>query len=135
MTATQEQDWPGKIFGATASGVGSVASMGRRVAAFLIDIAVAALVAFAFTWPDAPQNLSLLIWAGLTIVTVALFGITPGHFAMGIRVASVRGALFVGAWAVPRTVLIFLIIPALIVDANGRGLHDRLCRTIVLRAR
>jgi uncharacterized RDD family membrane protein YckC len=38
-------------------------------------------------------------------------------------------------WAVPRTALVFLIVPPLVVNADGRGLHDRLCRTIVLRTR
>jgi len=45
------------------------------------------------------------------------------------------GGDFVGLWAIPRTLLIFLIIPPLLVNADGRGLHDRLCRTIVLRLR
>jgi uncharacterized RDD family membrane protein YckC len=132
---TDEQTWPGQRFGATATGVGSVASLGRRVAAFLIDIALSAALALAFTWPEPPQNLSLYIWAGVTVFTVALFGITPGHAAMGLRVASIRGATFLGAWAIPRTALIFVIVPPLFTDEDGRGLHDRLCRTIVLRTR
>lgn len=109
--------------------------MGARMGAFLIDITLCALGAFAVTWPDPPQNLSLGIWAAVTILTVALFGFTPGQWMLGIRVASVRGATFVGAWAVPRTVLVFLIIPPLVSDADGRGWHDKLCRTIVLRTR
>jgi uncharacterized RDD family membrane protein YckC len=31
--------------------------------------------------------------------------------------------------------LTFLIVPPLLVNVDGRGLHDRLCRTIVLRLR
>lgn len=135
VTSTEETGWPGKRFGAAESGADAVASMGRRVSAFLIDVALAAAVALSFTWPEAPRNLSLVVWAGMTILTVALVGATPGHWALGIRVASVRGGVFVGAWAVPRTVLIFLVIPAVIVDSDGRGLHDKLCRTIVLRSR
>lgn len=127
--------WPGHRFGATERGIGSVASMGRRMAAFLIDIVVCALVAFAFTWPDAPQNLSLIIWAATTILTVAVLSMTPGQWLLGIRVASIRGATFIGAWAIIRTALIFLVIPPLIVDDDGRGLHDKACRTIVLRFR
>jgi uncharacterized RDD family membrane protein YckC len=30
---------------------------------------------------------------------------------------------------------VFLVIPAVVVDADGRGWHDRLCRTIVVRMR
>ena len=135
MVSADEQAWPGRRFGASADGVGAVASMGRRVAAFVIDIALSAALALTFTWPSPPQNLSLYIWGGVTVVTVGLFGITPGQAALGIRVASVRGATFLGAWAILRTALVFLIVPPLLADADGRGLHDRLCRTIVLRTR
>lgn len=135
MVPTDQETWPGRRFGATADGVGSVASMSRRVGAFVIDIGLSAALALAFTWPHPPQNLSLYIWAGVTVLTVGLFGITPGQAALGIRVASVRGATFLGVWAILRTALIFLIVPPLLADADGRGLHDRLCRTIVLRTR
>lgn len=132
--------YPGRALGLPEVGVGSVASMGARVGAFVIDIVLSALVAWWITAPEAPRNISLLVWAVMTVVTVGLFGITPGQAALGIRVvpASRRGGparSFVGLWAVPRTALIFFIVPPLVVDANGRGWHDRLCRTVVLRTR
>lgn len=134
-TGGADQTYPGKRLGLPAAGVGAVASMGARVGAFLIDIGLSALVAFGFTAPDLPQNWSLLIWAGMTVLAVGVFGFTPGHAAMGIRVAPLGGRSIVGLWAVPRTALVFLIVPPLIVDADGRGLHDRLCRTVVVRMR
>ena len=130
-----EQIYPGKRLGLPSSGVGAVASMGRRIAAFVIDITASALVAWLITAPEPPQNTSLVVWAVLTIVTVGLFGISPGQAALGIRVVPFGGGSFVGVWAVPRTALVFLIVPPLVVNADGRGLHDRLCRTIVLRTR
>lgn len=130
-----EQFYPGQKLGLPAEGVGSVASMGRRIAGYAIDIVLSALVAWLITAPDAPRNTSLLVWAVMTVVTVGLFGITPGQAAVGIRVVPTGGGDFVGLWAIPRTLLIFLIVPPLLVDSNGRGLHDRLCRTIVLRLR
>jgi hypothetical protein len=33
-----------------------------------------------------------------------------------------------------RTLLLFLLVPALIYDRNGRGLHDRLTDTAVVRS-
>jgi uncharacterized RDD family membrane protein YckC len=135
VVSTEEQTWPGRRFGATAEGVGSVASMGRRVGAFAIDVALCMVLAWAFSWPQLPGNLSLYIWAGMTVLTVGLFGFTPGQAAVGIRVASVHGSPLVGLWAIPRTAMIFLILPPLLADADARGLHDRLCRTIVLRMR
>jgi uncharacterized RDD family membrane protein YckC len=35
---------------------------------------------------------------------------------------------------VVRTVLLFLLIPAVVVDKDGRGLHDRFTGTAVVRA-
>src|SRR6476659_3093031 len=132
--------YPGRALGLPEDGVGSVASMSRRVGAFVIYIVLSALVAWLITAPEAPGNTSLLVWAVMTVVTVGLFGITPGQAALGIRVVPLdpdnsRMRSFVGLWAIPRTALIFLIVPPLLLDANGRGLHDRLCRTVVLRIR
>lgn len=143
MTTTNgpaERAYPGQGLGLPEAGVGSVASMGARVGAFVIDIVLSGLAAWWLTAPDAPRNTSLLVWVVLTVVTVGLFGITPGQAAFGIRVVptsppGVPARSFVGLWAIPRTALIFLIVPPLLLDANGRGLHDRLCRTVVLRIR
>ncbi|NNG37513.1 RDD family protein [Nakamurella aerolata] len=140
-TASAPQRGGGTGLELPASGVGSAASIGSRVLAFVIDIALSAGVAALFTLPDAPKNWSLLVWAVMTVLSVGLFGFTPGQWLMGIRVAVVgaasddRRAGLVGWWAVPRTALTFLLIPVLLMDANGRGLHDRLCRTVVVRAR
>ncbi|GGM06441.1 RDD family protein [Nakamurella endophytica] len=134
MTAADET-YPGRRFGLPREGVGAVAPMGVRVGAFALDLAVSFLVALAFTRPALPQNWSLLVWAVLTVVSVGLFGSSPGQVALGIRVAPVGGAALVGLWAVPRTALVFVVVPPLLTDQDGRGLHDRLCRTVVVRSR
>lgn len=130
-----EQFYPGQSLGLPRDGVGSVASFGRRTLAFLIDIALSGLAAWLITSPEPPQNVSLYLWAGMTVLTVGLFGITPGQAILGIRVVPMSGGNFVGLWAIPRTILVFLIVPPLLINADSRGLHDRLCRTIVLRLR
>ena len=76
----------------------------------------------------------LLIWLVLGIVAVRLFEFTPGQLALGLRVASVDQRLHVGLGrATARGVLIAFVIPALFVDVDGRGLHDRLTGTAVVR--
>ena len=45
----------------------------------------------------------------------------PGQAALGIRVVPLGGGSLVGLWAMPRTALIFLIVPPLVVNADGRG--------------
>jgi len=53
----------------------------------------------------------------------------------GLRAVRVDGADRVGLWALARTVSLFFIVPALIMDRDGRGLHDRVSRTVVIRTR
>ena len=52
----------------------------------------------------------------------------------GIRVIRVDRDAAVDPWrAVLRTFLLVLLIPAVIFDRDGRGLHDRLTDTAVVR--
>jgi uncharacterized RDD family membrane protein YckC len=72
----------------------------------------------------------------ITVVTLVLFGQTPGMRLVGLRLAHPRPAARLALWrAVVRTALLCLLVPALVVDADGRGLHDRLTDTAVVRAR
>ena len=134
MPATEEQKYPGSRLGLPATGVGSAAPMGVRVGAFALDLLLSFLIALLFTRPELPRNWSLLVWAVMTVLSVGLFGSSPGQVICGLRVAPLGRAL-VGVWALPRTALIFLIVPVLITDVDGRGLHDRWCRTVVVRSR
>jgi uncharacterized RDD family membrane protein YckC len=132
----EPQQWRGERLGLPETGPTSVASLGSRAAAFLIDGVLSALVAGLFTAPDLPQNWSILSWFLITVVSVSFFGFTPGMGALGIRVARMDGAAMVGPIrAIPRTIMTGLIIPAVMLNADGRGLHDRVVGTIVLRFR
>jgi uncharacterized RDD family membrane protein YckC len=56
-----------------------------------------------------------------------LCGLRLAHPVEGSRLAVWR--------AVVRTALLLLLVPALLVDADGRGLHDRFTDTAVVRER
>lgn len=130
------QRWRGERHGFPQDGPGSIASVGRRTAAIFVDFILAAGVAAVFTRPELPKNWSLLAWFVITIIAVAVFGFTPGHAVFGLRVARIDGAKMVGLpRAVLRTALIFPIIPAVVWDADGRGLHDKATGTVVVRMR
>ena len=123
----------GASLGLAASGSGSLASFTRRVGGYAVDAAVSLLIAWAFTAPELPGNWSLLVFGILTIVTLALFGQTPGHRLLGMRLAHPTPGARLAPWrAVVRTALLILLVPALLVDADGRGLHDRLTGTAVV---
>lgn len=134
MASAQEQVFPGSRLGLPKTGVGSVAPLGIRIGAFLIDLLLSGLIALLFTRPELPRNWSLLVWVVMTVVGVGIFGSTPGQVVCGIRVAPLGRAL-VGLWAIPRVALTFVVVPPLLADVDGRGLHDRLCRTVVIRTR
>ena len=124
----------GASLGLPAEGRGSLAPFGTRIGAFLVDAIGSALIAGLFTAPRLPANWSLLAFAVLTIGSLVVFGQTPGMRLFGLRLAHPRQGERLALWrAVVRTALLMLLVPALLVDADGRGLHDRLTDTAVVR--
>jgi uncharacterized RDD family membrane protein YckC len=135
-----EESYPGERFGMPATGRGSAAGFGRRLAALTVDWLLGYLIAGLFAGPDAlaSPNFSwtvMGVWFVLTVIAVAAFGITPGMAVLGIRVASLRSDLVGVPRAVLRTALLALVLPALVRDADGRGWHDRAASTVVVRTR
>jgi uncharacterized RDD family membrane protein YckC len=130
--------YPGERLGLPATGVSSVAGLGRRMAALAIDWFLAYGIAALLTALDDPNlGWSVLgIWYLLTAVPVAVFGASAGMTALGIRVASLDSAAVIGVpRALLRTAMIALVLPALARDEDGRGWHDRATRTVVVRSR
>jgi uncharacterized RDD family membrane protein YckC len=124
----------GASLGLPAEGPGSLASFQTRVAAFVVDAVGSAFVAGLFTAPDLPGNWSLVAFVVLTIGFLVALGQTPGMRLLGLRLAHPRQGERLALWrAVVRTALLCLLVPALVVDADGRGLHDRLTDTAVVR--
>src|SRR3954466_9415963 len=124
----------GASLGLPAEGPGSLAGFGSRAAAFLVDAVGAALVAGLFTAPHLPGNWSLLAFGLLTVGTLVALGQTPGMRLLGLRLAHPRPGRRLALWrGVVRTLLLMLLVPPLVVDANGRGMHARLTDTAVVR--
>jgi uncharacterized RDD family membrane protein YckC len=68
------------------------------------------------------------------VVTLVAVGQTPGMRLLGLRLAHPRPGERLAPWrAVVRTLLLCLLVPALVVDSDGRGMHDRLTDTAVVR--
>ena len=89
-----------------------------------------------FTAPQLPGNWALVAFAAITVVTLVALGQTPGMYLLGLRLAHPRPGERLAVWrAVVRTGLLCLLVPALITDADGRGMHDRITDTAVVRER
>jgi hypothetical protein len=128
--------YPGQRYDLPASGAGSVASMGRRLAALLVDCVLAALITSLFVHgrPETLNYWSLLTWFVLTVGGTSFFGATPGMALLRLRLARVDGRPTLPPWrAAARAALVAVLVPAVIWDADHRGLHDKAAGTIVLR--
>ncbi|GAA4321461.1 RDD family protein [Klenkia terrae] len=124
----------GAALGLPATGPGSVAGFGARAVAFVVDALLAAVVAAAVV-QGIPENWSLLSFGLITVVSLVLVGRTPGQALLKLQLAHPRQGERVALWrAVVRTALLMLLVPALVVDGDGRGLHDRLTQTAVIRS-
>ena len=139
VESEQPQGYPGETLGLPEDGSGSLARMGRRLAALFVDWLLAYGIAALGMRLDliSAQMLSsavLVVWLVLGVLAVRLFEFTPGQFALGLRVTSVDQRLHIGLGrAVARGVMIAFVIPALFVDLDGRGLQDRATGTAVVR--
>jgi hypothetical protein len=132
-------DYPGQRLGLPQTGSRSLARMGRRIGALLIDWLIAyGLAALGLTLGIVSMaTLStavLIVWFVLGVVSLRLFGFTPGQLAFGLTVVPVDARVHVGIGrAVARGLLIALVVPALVTDSDMRGLQDRVTNTAVVR--
>lgn len=133
MTADPlDNSYPGERLGMPAVGSGSVARPGRRIAALAIDWAAAVLISIAFFAYDSFAT--LVVFAAVQILFLPTLGGSPGHRLVGLRLQLVGGG-WVGLWRpIVHTALLVLVIPAVIWDADQRGLHDKAAGTVLVRS-
>jgi hypothetical protein len=138
------QAYRGERLGLPEEGTGSLSTTGQRLGAFIVDALASALVAALFVQflrKDAGDAASRLpgSWSLVTLAADYLIGLlmasrTVGMYLFSLRVIRVDRTAAVDPWrAALRTLLLFLLIPAVIWDHDARGLHDRLTETAVVR--
>ena len=126
------------------TGPGSVAPMGRRLIALIVDWLLCSLIVSSITGhilfgnaqdPHyfAAQYGTLALYTFEVYLLTAISGLTIGKRLLGIRAVRTNGANPGFGWAALRTLLLLFIIPACLTDRDMRGLHDRAADTIVVR--
>ena len=131
-------DYPGQWLGLPEKGAGAQASVMRRACGVLIDWGIAWGIAALITSQTHAlgdtATATYLVWIVMGILTGWLMARTPGMAVLGMGVARVDAEEPVGLWrAALRTVLTGFVLPAALVDADGRGMHDRATNTTVIR--
>jgi uncharacterized RDD family membrane protein YckC len=108
-----------------------VASLQRRFGALMIDWLLCLLIA-GFMGPF-PNN-----WAPFVLIVeyaffIGLFGQTPGMRLMKIACVSVADGRPIGIpRAFLRGVLLAVVVPALVMDRQRRGWHDRAAGSVMI---
>lgn len=138
-SAGVDMGYPGERLGLPQEGPGSVAPYGRRLVALFIDwilsvLVVAAIARLAHYTPPKANPWPLLAFGIQDWLFIALVGTTIGKRMLGLRVVRLDGRPVGPLWALVRTVLLVVVVPALLWDRDYRGLHDRAANTVVVSA-
>ena len=114
------------------------AGFGRRLAALAIDwfasigLAVLFFRQYSYGSPESMIATTLIFYVEILFFTF-LLAASFGQKILGLRVISITGGRL-ALWRIAvRTLLILLVIPALVMDSDGRGLHDRMVGSVVVR--
>lgn len=128
-----DSTWPGKRLGRPRTGPGSIARVGPRLGALLIDWAVASLIAY---WLFGGDDFAILaIFAAEQIVLVGVTGYSIGHRVFSLQVQKMGGYAAGIPAAIGRALLLCLVVPAVVFDADQRGLHDRAVGTVLVKVK
>ncbi len=121
--------YQGERLGLPSSGPGSAAGFGPRLQAFLLDALMCDVIAYGLA-----RDLRWVtpIFALEVFVLTALGGASAGQRLRRIRVVRLDGRPVGVLRALLRTALLCLLVPALIWDRDGRGLHDKAVGAIVV---
>lgn len=129
--------YAGQQLGLPATGPGSLAPLGRRFGGVLVDWLVAQLVVFvfvrsAFGASGAQSFLPLGVFALLTVLSLTFVAATLGHHLFGLQLRQVRPGNYV-LQVIVRTALLCLFLPAILTAKDGRGFHDVIAGTVLVR--
>ena len=133
-----DQAYRGERLGIAESGPGSLATFVRRSVALLLDwLACLLLVRLFLPGIDYGTPSSSLATLGFFLAELTLFtavaGGSFGQRVLGLAVVRLDGARVGFLRSLLRSVQICLVVPPLVWDRDGRGLHDRSVGTAVVR--
>jgi len=132
--------YPGERLGLPRTGRGSMASFGERLGAVVVDLAISSVIGLLLVRPTrvGQEQLWNLVSVAAFIVMTSVLTLTSGR-TLGMRLAHLQIVRLDGGTVGPRAFvrqsLVAVLVPALIWNADQRGLHDRACHTAVVRVR
>jgi len=143
QAAQSDTFYPGQDLGLPEYGAGSVSGWSRRLGALLIDWFACSAIAIAFLYHPTAHYSDVLVqprlWTPVVFgiedfLLTAFTGATLGKRLLGIRVIRLDRRPIGIPRAFIRTLLVLLVVPAMMMDRDLRGLQDKAAGTIVVRS-
>lgn len=141
MNELETEPYPGQSLGLPETGRGSLASWRARLAALLLDWGTSMIVAVFAFGVGVLRDGGWRAWMILAVffvqkaVLTALAGGSFGQILARIQVVRLEGGPL-GWWrSIVRTAMICLVLPAVVIGAERRGLDDLVLATVVVRRR
>jgi uncharacterized RDD family membrane protein YckC len=141
--STETEFYPGQDLGLPEFGPGSIAGWSRRLGALLIDWFACSLITIAFFYHPAaghatnvfvePRPWTPLVFGVQDFLLTATTGFTLGKRLTGLRVIRLDGQPVGFGRALARTLVLMLVVPAVMMDRDLRGLQDKAGGTVVVR--
>ncbi|HEY1487818.1 MAG TPA: RDD family protein [Micromonosporaceae bacterium] len=111
------------------------ADLARRFGALVVDWILCLLIARLFGRTEGAPWLPSVILIIEYAFFIGLFGQTPGMYVIRIRCVSIHDGGRIGLIpALIRGVLLALVVPALIMDGQRRGWHDKAAGSMMVPA-
>jgi uncharacterized RDD family membrane protein YckC len=139
---SEPHTYPGQALGLPESGPQSIARFGRRLIAIVVDWAISVLVVMLMTGSSyldlassAGGQFSILgMFVFLQTFGIWAIGGSIGHRMFKMYLVNASGGSLNWWRPLVRSLLLALVIPAIIWDADQRGFHDKIAGTILLRS-
>lgn len=132
---------PGASLGLPATGRGSLASWSARFAALILDWAGSMVVAVTFFGPGVLREQGWRAWMILAVFFLQkslltwLRGGSFGQLIARVSVVRLDGTPLGLGLSIARTAMVCVVLPALVIGPDRRGLDDIVCGTVVLSRR
>jgi uncharacterized RDD family membrane protein YckC len=141
MSEQATDGYPGESIGLPENGRGALASWRARIAALLVDWGTSMVVAVFAFGVGVLRDGGWRAWMILTVffvqksVLTALAGGSFGQILAKVAVVRLDGGKL-GWWrAIARTAMVCVVLPAVVIGAERRGLNDLVLGTVVVRRR
>lgn len=138
LSAFGQDGYPGERVGLPRTGRGSLASWGTRALALVLDWALCTGLAVLFfgSWEDRVTSaMTMVLFFAESAVLCVLAGGSAGQLICRIAVVRLGRAPLSLPRSLLRAGMVCLVLPAVIVGTDRRGLHDMAVGTAVVNRR